>query len=1345
MTEFITNADALTGMAEWATGGIATLSPNSTYGEIAEKAKLMFEAHKILQSIHNIQNDANYPTNVKDALSILMLLAPFDGHDPGDLSQTFATAWNTIDMVPSNLSTGMSKADFYADLEAKYPDLFVSDGSGGLLTPSLISSPGTGPDYSGIDAAHIPAAVPAAVNAAETPWNSAFSEASPLVLDLTSSHTGIALTTFNASTTTTFFDIDNSGFATQTAWVGADMGLLCRDLNANGRIDNAGELFGSSTVDGFALLSQLDSNGDHRIDQYDSAWSTLKIWVDTNGDAVTQSGELHTMADLGVASIDLAAVAASTSTISGNPISHTSFFTFTSGTTAAIDDAWFVHDKVNSYYTGNYTLDVDTLFLPTLRGFGTLPDLAISESQDSTLKALVSDFTSGFDPVTAFADPANLNGDIEDILYRWAGVNGVAPTSRGGNIDGQHLGFMEMFFGQAFVQHGQFIETNPEAIAGDDLSLSWQKMFYSLKADLLIQAGGGDLFGDSAAYNPSAGGIEGNKDISQTAIDALQAGAPTGATAIEAYWGQVAQFVDTVKGFANLTSSENTMLDNAIAATDPSLSWSTDKAVAYADLPSIGGEGITLYGTAGAESISGGQGDDLLYGAGGNDTLQGYAGNDRLYGEDGDDILDPGVGGNFVNGGTGNDTFIFSGGSDVYSESYGGGTDTVVLPSGITLNDLTFTQVVENGYSTGLMVSVGSDYDFLVSNFFYNTAGTIMPDSANIETLTFSDSTTYTLTSMTSINVEGSSGNDYIHGANTTGHNIDSTIHGEDGDDLIYTGNGTNIIDGGAGNDSVHGGTGDDTYVMSPGFDKIYDNTGTNILLMPDSITVDDIHLLRHSQAANDLEVMVDGFGQVTAVGQFQGATLDQIQLHDNSSITLADQSVETVGTTGNDTLNGITLGGSIDDILDGREGNDHLSGAYGNDTYVFSSGNDTYSEQAGTDKIYIGDGWSPSDITMYREPNNSLVIHDTSGNSAEIIQQFQSAGSSIETIEFANGTTWNLTTMAIEAHGTSGNDTFNPTAFGNQQLVIYGYDGADSLHSGTSDSQLYGGNGNDQLSGQGGNDILDGGDGNDALQGNSGDDTYIFSTGNDTVTDTGGADTLFIGNDWTSADITLYRSVNGSLVVQDTVGNVATVQGEFQSTNYSIETIEFSDSTIWHPLTMAMEVHGTSGNDGITPSALGNQQLVIYGYDGADTLNAGTSDSQLYGGDGNDTLNGKAGNDILYGGDGSDTLSGGAGADTFGFLTGETGSDTISGFSTAQGDKIDIHDVLVGYDPLTDAITDYVHVTASGSNAILSVDANGAAGGAGFTQIATISGLSSLAGHEADMLANGYLIAQAA
>lgn len=69
--------------------------------------------------------------------------------------------------------------------------------------------------------------------------------------------------------------------------MGADDGLLVHDINGNGVIDDVNELFGSPTVDGFALLSTHDDNGDSLIDQYDTIWSELGIWKDSDGDAVT--------------------------------------------------------------------------------------------------------------------------------------------------------------------------------------------------------------------------------------------------------------------------------------------------------------------------------------------------------------------------------------------------------------------------------------------------------------------------------------------------------------------------------------------------------------------------------------------------------------------------------------------------------------------------------------------------------------------------------------------------------------------------------------------------------------------------------------------------------------------------------------------------------------------------------------------------------------------------------------------------------------------------------------------------------------------------------------------------
>jgi len=67
----------------------------------------------------------------------------------------------------------------------------------------------------------------------------------------------------------------------------------------------------------------------------------------------------------------------------------------------------------------------------------------------------------------------------------------------------------------------------------------------------------------------------------------------------------------------------------------------------------------------------------------------------------------------------------------------------------------------------------------------------------------------------------------------------------------------------------------------------------------------------------------------------------------------------------------------------------------------------------------------------------------------------------------------------------------------------------------------------------------------------------------------------------------------------------------------------------------------------------------------------------------GNDALYGGNGDDILDGRAGADTLTGGSGADTFLFMAGTAfsgGSDTIADFSSGQGDKIDISDILSGH-----------------------------------------------------------------
>ena len=167
----------------------------------------------------------------------------------------------------------------------------------------------------------------------------------PLVLDLD----GDGVETVNANGHSgAMFDHNNDGIKTATGWIKGDDGLLVRDINGNGTIDNGAELFGDSTrlasgataTNGFAALSELDSNQDGKIDTTDVAFSELKVWRDLNQDGVSQTGELFTLADLGIQSLNTANTAGNTVVPGGNQI-LTGNYSNADGTTATLADSIF--------------------------------------------------------------------------------------------------------------------------------------------------------------------------------------------------------------------------------------------------------------------------------------------------------------------------------------------------------------------------------------------------------------------------------------------------------------------------------------------------------------------------------------------------------------------------------------------------------------------------------------------------------------------------------------------------------------------------------------------------------------------------------------------------------------------------------------------------------------------------------------------------------------------------------------------------------------------------------------------------------------------------------------------
>lgn len=947
----------------------------------------------------------------------------------------------------------------------------------------------------------------------------AISAASPLVIDLSSGHTGVTLTAWDAESSTTFFDLNDDGFAVQTAWVSGDTGLLARDINSNGLIDSSAELFGSPTVDGFAKLAVLDSNHDLRIDINDEDWSTLVVWADVNGDAVTQSGELHSLLSLDIVSIDLAGVASSTSTISGNPISHVSTVTFTGGATAAIADAWFVHDNTNAFYSGEYTLDVETLFLPGLRGYGTLPDLTIAMSQDSDLKDLVADLAGNF-TLASIADPDTLNAEISAILFQWAGASEVDPESRGDYVDAQHLTFLERMLGTNFHQTS-LNSPDPWPEAGRSLEAAYEEAFDMLAANLLIQVGGAALFADTVTYNPVTGLPSGDLTLSETAIGDLVGIAPSPGQANLDFWEAIGRFIDNTRGITNLTIDELAWLDDAVTATDSAIGWTdvveltqpestattnsiyaliSDTVLSGTSLNDLmtayGSQAITIHGNGGNDTINGSSSGDSLYGDYGRDTiwagsgadqLYGDIGNDILYGEAGNDVLDGGAGGNFLRGAQDNDTYVNSGGDDYIDEQNYGGTDVINLASGITLSDLSFARVQSDqlGNYNDLLIKIAGGGSVQIFNQL-DTVNT----SYHVETVVFSNSTTLALSTITNPDLYLADGGASF--ATSTSTNL--TVYGGSGNDNIYASSmsGDLIFDGGAGNDYLSSGTGDDVFRASPGFDTIADSGGADTIEIPDGYTMDDVSLF-HVGSSYDLTIHIAGLGEIKISNQllYSANAVETLHLlHDNSYATLTDLTVTTIGTTSGDSLTTPYANSGPDNVFDGREGDDYITGSAGDDTYIFSAGHDLVYEAGGTDTIRVRDQYNPEDVAIafvqggfYND--RQLQLTDADGNTLRVYDHTGSTAYAMERVAFADSTVWDLDSMEIETHGTNGDDGYldgHDTGDASSDDTIYGYGGNDYIYGGNGDDLIYGGSGNDTIYATVGADLAFGDEGNDYM-----------------------------------------------------------------------------------------------------------------------------------------------------------------------------------------------------------------------------------------------------------------------
>ena len=210
---------------------------------------------------------------------------------------------------------------------------------------------------------------------------------------------------------------------------------------------------------------------------------------------------------------------------------------------------------------------------------------------------------------------------------------------------------------------------------------------------------------------------------------------------------------------------------------------------------------LSVDGGAGADSVNGSDGPDLIVGGEGNDILNGGGGDDRIVGDRGNDTM---------NGGAGDDTLVWNNGDATDVVNGDDGRDDVEVNGAPTAGDV-FT-VQPNG------ARITFDRPNLVT--FTIDIGSSETMHANglgdDDTITVGDVGTYSVTA------SGGPGNDTL-----TGGDSSETFLGGTGTDTINPGGGLDVVLGDDGNDQVDvrdhtadvasGGDGNDSVVADAG------------------------------------------------------------------------------------------------------------------------------------------------------------------------------------------------------------------------------------------------------------------------------------------------------------------------------------------------------------------------------------------------------------------------------------------------------------------------------------------------------------------------------------------------
>ncbi len=444
-------------------------------------------------------------------------------------------------------------------------------------------------------------------------------KADPLVVDLDGD--GVELVGRGAGV---YFDFDRDGFAERAAWVHKDDGLLVRDRNGNGRVDDIGDLFGNANQSGFTALAALDANHDGRIDRNDAAFSTLRIWRDADQDGVTDAGELLTLVQAGIERISLTKRAPADAEIAGNTVRAEATVTRTDGGVATIADVQFEIDQTDSRYLGDGTLSPAAAALPNLKGYGDVADLAVAMMGAAVLRQMVATFAA----LPETAKWGGLKDRADDILFRWAGVDGVAATPIAAGLDARKLAFLEKYFGYELTPRDS--DGVPSPGNAVELVASWQDVLNKATIRLAVQ-GPLALLAHGLSFDVAADRLFATESTDlaasfRVAIDAL----PDVAGAAWNQW--TGHWAPTLIAFTQALvrhDRHEIRIDFAVQSLVRAIAQTPSPLTLRQLADGLGYEGVII-GTDAAETLSrdGGDGLRVYVGGRGNDSIVGGLGQD---------------------------------------------------------------------------------------------------------------------------------------------------------------------------------------------------------------------------------------------------------------------------------------------------------------------------------------------------------------------------------------------------------------------------------------------------------------------------------------------------------------------------------------------------------------------------------------------------------------------------------------------------------------------------------------------------------------------------------------------